>query len=711
MFSNRHLQEPIIMKKIFFVLLILCFLPLKAQQWPEPFVIKTDSLLFSQNIPDENWEFINTGEKYLGLKEILKAENLKKFAHSPTGNISLVGDVSHVWIRYRLKNGSSTPHIITFEASAPEENIYVFRNGKYQHFRSGHMVPWSQRKGIKQLSEVKYTLKAGEEIKVYTDLGRITFFNGITPEIGDYLKVIDYYYIKKHNYDTDDVLSFGFFGFIFFAVIFNLFFYYVNREKVYLVYSFTLLFSAFLLAENVFSSLLFDEFRAGYPAFIAFTIIGFIIMLIQTVRYFFRVSIHFPGWDKFLVYSSIVMAVAGFLIFFAYEMDWIIFLFVIAVIMVLVTFTFIVAAIVMIISLLRKKDKEARLFVIAAIPFMLSPLVAVIVQLSWIITSFGMWTILVLSWGMFARFKSLQIANARAALEKEEERTRLIALQKEQLQKEVEERTAELRQSLEDLKLTQAQLIQSEKMASLGELTAGIAHEIQNPLNFVNNFSDVSVELMEEMEEELQKGDTGEALAIAGDIKQNLEKIAHHGRRADGIVKGMLQHSRASSGQKEPTDINYLADEYLRLAYHGLRAKDKSFNATMNTVFDENLPKLNLMGQDVGRVLLNLFTNAFYATQQKQKTAGPEYMPTLTVTTSQDEEHIIVTVKDNGTGISDEIRDKILQPFFTTKPTGEGTGLGLSLSYDIIVKGHNGTIDINSVEGEFSEFIITLKKA
>ena len=699
------------MKKIVFALLLLCFLPLQAQQvWPEPFVIKADSLLFRHGIPDENWEFINTGDKELELKEILKEENSNKFAHSPTGNVSNVGEVSHVWTRYRLKNGSATPHIITFIGRRPKENIYVLRNGKWQHFLTGDMVPWSKRKGIKQLSEVKFILKAGEEIKVYTNLGRITFFTGISPEIGDYLKEMDHYYIKKHNFETDDVLSFGFFGFIFFAVIFNLFFYYVNRERVYLVYSFTLLFSAFLLAENVFSSLIFDEFRVGYPAFMAFTVIGFIIMLIQTVRYFFRVSIHFPGWDKFLVYSSIVMAVAGLLMFLAFEMDWIIFLFVIAVIMVLVTFTFIIAAIVMIISLLRKKDKEARLFVIAAIPFMLSPLVALIVQLDWVITSFGMWTILVLSWGMFARFKSLQIANARAALEKEEERTRLIALQKEQLQKEVEERTAELRQSLEDLKQTQAQLIQSEKMASLGELTAGIAHEIQNPLNFVNNFSDVSVELIEEMEEELQKGDTGEALAIAGDIKQNLEKIAHHGRRADGIVKGMLQHSRASSGQKEPVDVNYLADEYLRLAYHGLRAKDKSFNATMNTQFDENLPKISLMGQDVGRVLLNLFTNAFYATQQKQKTAGPDYMPTLTVTTLQDDENVIIKVKDNGTGISDEIRDKILQPFFTTKPTGEGTGLGLSLSYDIIVKGHNGTIDINSVEGEFSEFTITLKK-
>ena len=700
------------MKKILlFVLLLVSFLPLKAQQgWSEPFVINPDSLLYSQSLPKENWQFINTGEKRLALQEVLKEKNLKKFAQSETGNITNMGAVSHIWVRYRLKNSSLTPHIITFDAKTPTEDIYVLKNGKAKHFRTGKMVPWSERQGIKQLSQVNYTLKPGEEIKVYIDLGKITFFTGITPQIGDYLKVIDRNYIKTVNFDTDDVLSFGFFGFIFFAVIFNLFFYYVNREKVYLVYSFTLLSAALWLAENVFSSLIFDELRSAYPAFVAITITCFIIMLIQTTRYFFRVNIHFPGWDKFLVYFSVIIAVAGVLIFLAYQMSWVVFLIVVIGLMSLVTLIFIVAAIIMIISLLRKNDKEARLFVIAAMPFMVSPIIALITQLDWVITTFGMWTILVLSWGMFARFKSLQIANARAALEKEEERNRLIAAQKEELQKQVEERTAELRKSLEDLKLTQAQLIQSEKMASLGELTAGIAHEIQNPLNFVNNFSDVSVELIEEMEEELQKGDTEEVLALAVDIKQNLEKIAHHGRRADGIVKGMLQHSRASSGQKEPTDINYLADEYLRLAYHGLRAKDKSFNANMITQFGEGLPKIDIVSQDVGRVLLNLFTNAFYATQQKQKTAGADYMSTITVTTLQDNENVIIRVKDNGTGISDEIRDKILQPFFTTKPTGEGTGLGLSLSYDIIVKGHNGSIDINSVEGEFSEFIITLKK-
>jgi signal transduction histidine kinase len=699
------------MKKIFFVILLLSFLPLKAQQgWPEAYVIKADSLLYSQEIPDENWQFVNTGEDELTLHEILKPENTSKFSFSGDDDLNNFGDRSHMWVRFRLKNASPNPVIITFSVNRQREDVYVLKNGKSQHFQSGSMVPWSKRNGLRGLSEIKYTLRPNEEVKVYKNLGDVTFLNGLTPKIGDYLKIVDYNYLKKHNYDTDDIISFGFFGFILFAVIFNLFFYYVNREKVYLVYSFLLFFSALLLAENVFSALIFSEFRAGYPVFYAFTIIMFIIMLIHTIRFFFRININFPGWDKFLVYVSAIIALMGCLIFLAWQNNWAVFFIVIVVITALSFFAFIVASIIMIISLLRRKDKEARLFVIAAMPFLVSPIIAGIVQLDWVITTFGMWTILVLSWGMFARFKSLQIENARVALEKEEERNRLIAAQKDELEKLVEERTAELRQSLDELKQTQNQLIQSEKMASLGELTAGIAHEIQNPLNFVNNFSDVSIELIDEMQEELQKGDTEEALALAGDIKQNLDKIAHHGRRADGIVKGMLQHSRKSSGQKEPADINVLADEYLRLAYHGLRAKDKSFNAKMITEFDESLPKVSIVGQDVGRVLLNLFTNAFYATQQKQKSAGPDYMPTITVTTLQDDEDVIIRVKDNGTGIPDEIRDKILQPFFTTKPTGEGTGLGLSLSYDIIVKVHNGTIDIQSVEGEFSEFIITLKK-
>ena len=265
-----------------------------------------------------------------------------------------------------------------------------------------------------------------------------------------------------------------------------------------------------------------------------------------------------------------------------------------------------------------------------------------------------------------------------------------------------------LSSTLTNLKATQTQLIQSEKMASLGELTAGIAHEIQNPLNFVNNFSEVSKELLEELNEELAKGDIEEAKLISGDVIQNLEKINHHGKRADAIVKGMLEHSRASSGVKDPTDINKLADEYLRLAYHGLRAKDKLFNAAMVTNFDEKLPLIRVIPQDIGRVLLNLFNNAFYSVNQKAKTASIDYLPEVTVSTFAENGKVIIKVKDNGNGIPEAIKDKIMQPFFTTKPTGEGTGLGLSLSYDIVVKGHGGNIVVDTMEGEFTAFTVSV---
>lgn len=272
-----------------------------------------------------------------------------------------------------------------------------------------------------------------------------------------------------------------------------------------------------------------------------------------------------------------------------------------------------------------------------------------------------------------------------------------------------------LNDTLVELKKTHAQLVQSEKMASLGELTAGIAHEIQNPLNFVNNFSEVSVELIGEVLEERAKsaGERDEALEaeLLEDISQNLTKISHHGKRADGIVKGMLMHSRTSSGAKEPTAINALCDEYLRLSYHGLRAKDKTFNATIKTDFDVSIKKVDAVTQDLGRVILNLLTNAFYAVNEKKHQNLTDYEPTVTVTTKKLGEQIEIKVEDNGNGIPQKVIDKIFQPFFTTKPTGQGTGLGLSLSYDIIVKGHDGQLDVQTEENKGTTFTITLPNA
>ena len=321
----------------------------------------------------------------------------------------------------------------------------------------------------------------------------------------------------------------------------------------------------------------------------------------------------------------------------------------------------------------------------------------------------GLGVFLLIAFFLYRNNKQKQNANA------------LLHYQKEQVN--AQKLKAEI--ALSELKSTQTQLIQSEKMASLGELTAGIAHEIQNPLNFVNNFSEVNTELIDEAGEEMDKGNISEARILLNDIKANEEKINHHGKRADAIVKGMLQHSSRGSGKKEPTDINALADEYLRLAYHGLRAKDKSFNATMITDYDESIGNINIIPQDIGRVILNLITNAFYVVNEKQNASASSaglagYEPTVTVRTlkpplgSQAERRegtefvgVLISVSDNGGGIPQKILDKIFQPFFTTKPTGQGTGLGLSLSYDI-VKAHGGEIKVETKEGEGSTFIILL---
>jgi signal transduction histidine kinase len=290
--------------------------------------------------------------------------------------------------------------------------------------------------------------------------------------------------------------------------------------------------------------------------------------------------------------------------------------------------------------------------------------------------------------------------NLRIVKKLSEEKEKILASQKEALEQQVRERTSELNHSLENLKATQLQLIQSEKMASLGELTAGIAHEIQNPLNFVNNFSEVNKELLVEMKDEIDKGNLDEAKVIANDVIENEGKIIHHGKRADDIVKGMLQHSRSSTGVKEPTDINALADEYLHLAYHGMRAKHKSFNATLKTDYDATIGKVDIIPQDIGRVILNLINNALYAVNEKNLSAVSDqpavnYEPTVIISTKKVGDKVQLSVSDNGNGIPQNLLDKIFQPFFTTKPTGQGTGLGLSLSYDI-VKAHGGLLTVKS---------------
>ncbi|MGI4835639.1 MAG: ATP-binding protein [Janthinobacterium lividum] len=293
-------------------------------------------------------------------------------------------------------------------------------------------------------------------------------------------------------------------------------------------------------------------------------------------------------------------------------------------------------------------------------------------------------------------------------LAQEQDKQALLASQNERLEQQVQQRTQQLQHSLTDLRATQAQLVQKEKMASLGELTAGIAHEIQNPLNFVNNFAEVSTELLTELKEAQATGAAEEVAVLADDLTRNLEKITQHGQRAAAIVHGMLEHSRANPGERQPLALNTLCEEYLRLAYQGRRAKDKTFNATLQTDFAAGLPLVEGVGADLGRVLLNLFSNAFYAVQQRQQAGQAGYQPTVSVATRQAGEQVEIRVSDNGPGMSPAVQAKLFQPFFTTKPSGEGTGLGLSLSYDIIAQGHGGTLSAESEPGRGTTFTITL---
>jgi two-component system, NtrC family, sensor kinase len=445
--------------------------------------------------------------------------------------------------------------------------------------------------------------------------------------------------------------------------------------------------------------------------------------LIQYIRSTLQTATQLPQWDKWLNYGryiSLTLLVIHYTVDEHEITDWLWHIF-------LVTILVIVNR--------NEEFKSLKGMVQTVIPFVVVSIINDFVEQAFpdfyskyddiftIATSFAFVLCFVI-W-FYARKQQKVLEQEREDRLREERESRAV---KESLEYLVNERTQELthqkeelQKTIEELKSTQNQLIQSEKMASLGELTAGIAHEIQNPLNFVNNFSEVSVELCQELLEEIEKtsideGDKDYIKGIIDDLSQNQQKITHHGKRADSIVKGMLQHSRTSSGEKEPVDINALADEYMRLAYHGLRAKDKEFNAALITDFDPTIGQVEVLPQDLGRVFLNLFTNAFYAVAEKKRKLiasgeGADYKPEVKISTKKFANKLYIRVSDNGTGMPEHVRAKIFQPFFTTKPTGQGTGLGLSMSYDIITNGHQGVLDVDTVQGERTEFKITIPVA
>ena len=718
---------------LIWLLAVIPFADIIAQNnLPPAYELNTDTAV-AIRLGDNYWQMLEDREGLCTINDVSRPPIADKFHANTTKTDGMLGvdySIHTFWLRYRFKNNMKQEARITIPKNVTYAVLYTpGSDGKWSHKLTGTTVPWSKRDGLKRNTTVIYIIQPGEELLIYERDNFDYLIN--TP---DFIEIRFGFTDKvmQDYYDDNDSSVFPsfIFGVFLLAALFNLYFFLIVRGRIYLFFSLTLLFhgiSRFLTSNDIFfreHPILKWYFVQGFGVFYFFFLIHF-------VRYFFETFKYFVRWDKYLIGLSIYYILNFILLkkgIIPFEYEDVIGP---GIVMFSILITFIL--------FLRSHVKGVRLAILAVLPvicIMCIPFLVVLFKLLneytgipmpaflkwvWLNNRFPVfeqiglvWALIFFSWSLFQRFQQLQmkiaeetLAKERLAKEKEIERNQLIAQQKVQLEKEVEERTAELRQSLQDLKSTQSQLIQSEKMASLGELTAGIAHEIQNPLNFVNNFSEVNKELLVEMKDEMDKGNLDDAKAIANDVIENQEKINQHGKRADAIVKGMLQHSQNSSGIKEPTNINKLADEYLRLAYHGLRAKDKSFNATMKTDFDETIGKINIVPQDIGRVILNLITNAFYAVTERKNQQQDSYEPTVLVSTKKINGKVEIKVADNGNGIPQKILDKIFQPFFTTKPTGQGTGLGLSLSYDI-VKADGGEIKVNTKEGEGSEFIIHL---
>ncbi len=711
------------MKRIFYIIAILISAVSNGQQPPvlasdsvyhaDPRIqihdLKNYATVFFDSLKHANIEDIAAG-KFDGQFKPLSPENtqIKPFrTYWLKFSIAANAEIKNWWLTVH-----ADPKLEEYNDLLCYVDVWMGDNTKHlQHQRTGVFVPRSQ-KSIKQdpaISRVLFSAIAGETkhvyVKIYNEFdieGSIKLLQLRDPEA--------HFVAPRHHW-----ILFASGGVFFFAVM-SLIFYFFIREKAYLFFSFyaiTLSQHYLILHPDMpFLDLyISDHPDLVMPAFNILSIGGFILFAIFG-RYFINLKQLSPRIDK--IFKSAIII-------------WIIFLATTVSLLVItrrptltpVHFAFIVAFLVFIIRISFFKSILVRFYVAGALWLILFSLLG---MFGWEIFGelpFNPWPIgqvgqiLIYAAGLAYKVRMNEKARAQAELI----RLRNVELaslyeQSNKQKQEIELQKKNVEESLAELKSAQAQLIQNEKMASLGELTAGIAHEIKNPLNFVNNFSEVNTELIDEMKEELAKGNFEAIKTIADDIKDNQEKITYHGKRADDIVKSMLQHSRSSSGVKEQTDINSLTDEYLRLSYHGLRAKDKSFNATMKTDYDSSIGTINIMPQEIGRVILNLLTNAFYAVNEKKKQAGEGYEPTVTVTTkarptTAGTTGAIISIRDNGNGIPKKLLDKIFQPFFTTKPTGQGTGLGLSLSYDI-VKAHGGEIKLETKEGEFTQFTIRL---
>lgn len=724
-----------------FLLLFLLSVALTkvSAQTPTPYPILNDTTLIL-NIPDSFVVYLEDKEGKMGLEDVQRAKREKKLKpwDSSLPGRDKIKTGQHLWLYFRVSNKTGKKIETGLDSWSNVSVFHVIRkNGTTQTDTTGDWAKWSSKNEFRTVNLVPLVLQPEEVVEVFYKASFIDprFLNQFKIALAHpaltarkTLKEAEIQNVSK----TDMFLStFG--GALLFATLLYFFFYYMVREKVFLYFGLCIL--CFGLGWTGMIPLYAREHPLTVHYLAAVVQLGFLFFLLF-FREYLLVNMHLPKWDKFL--QLIVPLFLAALIYDHWKIGqqgkgtiWII--------------AIIIISLVISFSLLKgKMMKEKKFMLYAVMPFLIafSVLILLIVYITavgqdnslfqntvflWFAANFNillgftfMWMIISFSRLLFRRFneqrqkiRDQEMEKEHMRAEQEKERLKLVEQQKKDLEIQVAERTSELKQSLEELKATQSQLIQSEKMASLGEMTAGIAHEIQNPLNFVNNFAEVNTEIAEDIKSEISQlvpdpAKRASLEELLADLTSNQEKIRTHGKRADSIVKNMLQHSRTGDAQKEPVDLNAMVDEYVRLSFHGLRARDKNLNADFEINLDPTIGKVNILQQDFGRVILNLVNNAFYAVNDKSKNGPEGYRPKISVTTSAGEGRVTLTVQDNGDGIPNKIKDKIFQPFFTTKPTGEGTGLGLSISYDIVTKGHNGVMRVESKEGEGSSFIVQI---
>lgn len=660
-------------------------------------------------------QFVRDENGRLSIQDIL--QNKGGFAFRPVEkDVISFGVTSDVfWIKSTLKNNTRKELFLKIGNNALTALDVFETTGDtlVKHHHSGSRLPFSRR----EVNDVDFLfpllVQPGEMTIIYV---RVQHSRGTHFSLLAGTETAFYNEAGQRN-----LLQGIYYGFMLLMILYNLFIYFSLKDSSYLYYVLYVFLMGLFNAS--IAGYAFQYFWPSAPALNQYEDILSAAVCIAGILFtikFLETKRNVPVFHRILIgllvmYLVIMgMVAAGFFLLSSMALAFLT--------LALVLFFFATAY-----AVLRKGYKPARFFLIAWSLLLLSVVVFVLKEYTILpYTTFTANSVqigsaveaLLLSMALANRinvYKQEKQAAQFETLRSLEENRKLITEQNQVLEKKVEERTVELKRAnkelltaLMNLKETQTQLIQREKMASLGELIAGIAHEIQNPLNFVNNFSETNTELLAELKSEALAGHTEEVVSLADEAINNEQRINHHGKRADSIVKSMLQHAGSGAGKKEPANINALTDEYLRMSYHGLRAKDNTFNVKLETDYDQSIGEIPVASQELGRVLLNLYNNAFYTVNEKKKGLNGYFEPTVSVSTKKTGKGIEIVIRDNGTGIPPKVLDKIYQPFFTTKPTGIGTGLGLSLSYDIITKGHNGELNVQTKEGEGTEFKIIL---